>query len=146
MTGKESEEMTALGFEGPANGDDVYHASAAVEGGEDLFGGIAAAQLRDGLGAGAVAGQVHAAQKRMAAPGARELVGALFRDEVVAAQSRRNILLGGAFLPGQPGGLVLRVVLEESEEHAQLHVVVGKLFDFGHAMGDQDPVVGDSFR
>src|SRR6266545_6510285 len=108
--------MTALALEGLANGDDVYHASAAVEGGEDFLRRIAAAQVRHGLRAGAVAGEVHAAQKRMAAPGARKLVGALFGDQVVAAQRRGDVLLGDPFLPGQPGGLVLGVVLEESEE------------------------------
>jgi hypothetical protein len=43
-------------FEGLTDGDDVDHASAAVESGEDLFGGITAAKLRHGLGAGAIAG------------------------------------------------------------------------------------------
>src|SRR6185295_3011775 len=120
-----------------ADRDDVHHSVAAVEGGEDFLGRVVAAKVGDGFGADAVARQVHAAEQRVAAPGAGELVGALVGNEVVAPQRRRDVLLIGAFLPGEPRRLVLRVVLEEGEEDAELHVVVGELLDLGHAVGDQ---------
>src|SRR5262245_22225319 len=66
-----------LGAEGLADGDDVDQAAGAVEGREDLFGRVASAKLGDGVGAGSVGRQIHAAEERVAAPGAGELVGPL---------------------------------------------------------------------
>ncbi|MCZ7650624.1 MAG: hypothetical protein M5U13_05450 [Thermoanaerobaculia bacterium] len=82
----------------------------------------------------------------MAGPGAGELAGALLGDQELAAQQRRHLFLRPALLPGEPGGLVLRVVLEQREEEADLEVRVGEFLDLGHPVGDQQRVVRDPLR
>ena len=42
--------------------------------------------------------------------------------------------------------MVLRVVLQESEEDADLKIRVGKVVDLGDAVGDQDSVVRDALE
>ena len=82
----------------------------------------------------------------MAAPGAGELVRALLRDEEVAPQRGGDLRLRRLLLPGEVRRVVLRVVLEEREEDADLEVPVRELLDLGDAVGDQHAVVRDALE
>src|SRR5271169_3259579 len=100
----------------------VDEAAGAVEGGQDRLGRVAPAEARDELRPGPVCGKVHAAEKRVAAPCARELVGPLRRNEKDLPQSRGDVFPRELLFPGEVRGLVLRVVLQEREEDADLQV------------------------
>src|ERR1019366_7778222 len=98
-----------------------------VERREDPLGWVAPAEARDDLGPGPVRGKVHAAEERVAAPHAGELVGALGRDEEVFPERRGDVLLRELLFPGEVRGAGLGVVLQERAANADLKGRVGKL-------------------
>ena len=68
------------------------------------------------------------------------------RDKEIVAQGLRHVGLRAYSSPGEIGGLVLGVVLEQRQEDADLQVLVGELVDLSDSVGHEDGVVGDALE